>query len=173
MLPTPAPGVAESSAWRTACYRLGGFPGYVPDEYPWHSDDWRRPACLFPIDAFKRHALQPTATPEKEGGAYVKDGYFIMAIFGNSDVFGWTAAASAALEEGIDLTASGAKAVGRKVATVVEEVAEATGVDDGLLGVLAKLLGLPRPLIVLVLVVALWAVARQFGLVPPLRKLVR
>lgn len=61
--------------------------------------------------------------------------------------------------------------VSERVAVAVEKVNDATGADRGLLGVVARLLGIPHGLALVVVLVAAYAIARKFGLVPSLSDL--
>lgn len=55
----------------------------------------------------------------------------------------------------------------------VTPIVEATGLDKGVLGVLAKVAGVPLSVLVVVLVVVVYAMLRQIGAVPSLAKVVK
>src|SRR5205085_7334045 len=82
---------AGSSAWRTRVYAMGGYPGYVPNQYPFHSDDWKRPAAFFQVDKARVAGILPAVTPEVEGGAYAFDSFIVQAINGNESTYGFSA----------------------------------------------------------------------------------
>jgi hypothetical protein len=58
------------------------------------------------------------------------------------------------------------------IGSTLENVAAATGLDHGVAGLLAKALGVPPWVLLVALAVFLFAVARQYKIVPPLREIV-
>lgn len=56
---------------------------------------------------------------------------------------------------------------------IVTPIAEATGLDHGPVGLLAKLLGIPLWLAILVVLFVVYAVLRNYGIVPPLTRVVK
>lgn len=55
---------------------------------------------------------------------------------------------------------------------ILTPLIEATGLDHGPLGVLAKALGIPFSLFIVILLFVAYAMLRQYGLVPPIKKVV-
>lgn len=70
-------------------------------------------------------------------------------------------------------TKENAAAIPGRAVIALEEAAEAAGLDHGAVGVLAKVLGLPLWLCVVVLVFLGYAVLRQYGVVPSLSSVVK
>ena len=56
-----------------------------------------------------------------------------------------------------------------RAAVAIEDVNEATGADRGVLGIFSKLLGIPYPLSVILVLFLAYALLRGAGLVPPVR----
>lgn len=57
------------------------------------------------------------------------------------------------------------------IGSAAENAAAAIGIDHGIGGLLAKALGIPPWVLLIVLLVFLYAVARQYKLVPPMREI--
>lgn len=60
-----------------------------------------------------------------------------------------------------------------KLDAVVGPLIEASGLDHGVIGLLAKALGVPVAVLVVVLLFVAWGMLRQSGLVPPIKKVIQ
>ena len=185
-----AAAVAESgTAWRKAVAAAGGVPGYCPYDARFDTTDQGRCAGLFAPHlyqgrgaVFENFRFIPIVG---NGDLYVSGGRYLVQL--DAETEDVTNAAShflgapgriahSAAEAVSDATASVA-AVAREAAAKTADAAStawnALGASDGLLGVLAKGLGIPHALLVALLIVVGYSLGVQFGVLPPLRKVLK
>lgn len=148
--------MATSPAWRDGVTKAGGWPGYVPREDQFPLDDQGRCAAFY--------AAKPGDDPK-----WVFDGFRIQTVIGHPFVYGWEALFSAEAEDVTNYVAYVKGKVKGWTQKVVDDAAAAKKL--GLIGIIAKVLGIPKGAAVAIVIFVAYAVLLGFGLVASPRQL--